>query len=356
MEHLIPTPDTLPAPAWIFTLLGLVTLTLHFLVMNAMLGGSILATARRLRPSLPVPDLSRPLPILFALAINLGVAPLLFLQVTHGHLVYTSSILMGVFWMTVVPLLIVAYYSAYGSRNARAGLSTVFSLLTTVILVWIAFIYTNNMSLMAQPAHWGAPRAGVAGTLLPLGDPAIWPRFLHVVVASIAVAALFDSLRAACRARRGGPAADHSANLRIVAVTTLIQVAVGLWHLFVLPDGPRSAALGGSGHVTGTLWLGVAVGVGAGVSAWRGKLRPTVIQLGITMFLMVVARDGIRSAYLKPVFNTRDLAVQIQWSPLLAFLVVFALGLGVVAWLVRVATRPPARPPEAAPAQEEVAS
>ena len=48
-----------------------------------------------------------------AFAVNFGVAPLLFVQVLYGHLFYTSSILVAVFRLAVIPLLIVAYYALY---------------------------------------------------------------------------------------------------------------------------------------------------------------------------------------------------------------------------------------------------
>ena len=38
---------------------------------------------------------------------------MLFLQVLHGNLIYTSSILMGVYWLSVIGLFILAYYRAY---------------------------------------------------------------------------------------------------------------------------------------------------------------------------------------------------------------------------------------------------
>ncbi len=116
---LIPTPDTIPAPAWLFLVLDLVTFTLHILVINLILGGSLITLYNRMvrggearQAALHAPATGK-LPTLFAIGINLGVAPLLFLQVIYGHLFYTSSVLMAVYWILVIPFLILAYYGAY---------------------------------------------------------------------------------------------------------------------------------------------------------------------------------------------------------------------------------------------------
>lgn len=89
---LIPRPDTIPAPSWLFLVLGILTFALHILVINVVLGGSLITLFTRfgnanasLEDSLHGGVASK-IPISFALGINLGVAPLLFLQVIYGHL------------------------------------------------------------------------------------------------------------------------------------------------------------------------------------------------------------------------------------------------------------------------------
>ncbi|MCA1796739.1 MAG: hypothetical protein LC645_04195, partial [Geobacteraceae bacterium] len=113
---LIPTPDAIPVPwGWFYVLLML-TFLLHLLLMNAMLGGGIIALISSLRKKeqslLISKEFSYKWPYTIAFAVNLGVAPLLFIQVLYGHFIYTSSILMAVWWFSIVVLLILAYYSA----------------------------------------------------------------------------------------------------------------------------------------------------------------------------------------------------------------------------------------------------
>jgi len=49
------------------------------------------------------------IPSTFALGVTFGIAPLLFVQVLYGNLIYSSSILMGVFWLLIIPFIIIAY-------------------------------------------------------------------------------------------------------------------------------------------------------------------------------------------------------------------------------------------------------
>ena len=45
--------------------------------------------------------------------INLGVPPLLFAQVLYGRAIYTSSVMIGLRWIAVIPALILAYWLLY---------------------------------------------------------------------------------------------------------------------------------------------------------------------------------------------------------------------------------------------------
>jgi hypothetical protein len=118
-QALIPTPDTIPAPWGVFEFLDIFTLIIHLLLMNIVVGGCIIAFFSRLKASdQPLNEslhgsFVNKIPSVLALTITFGVAPLLFIQVLYGHFIYSSSILMAVYWLLVVPLLIIAYYGIY---------------------------------------------------------------------------------------------------------------------------------------------------------------------------------------------------------------------------------------------------
>ena len=101
--HLYPAVDPipLPAPIWLFKLLHIVTLALHFVAVEMLLGGLLLAVLLSLFSNSPLATvtaraLARRLTVVMTYVINLGVPPLLFAQVLYGRALYTPPPLIGV--------------------------------------------------------------------------------------------------------------------------------------------------------------------------------------------------------------------------------------------------------------------
>ena len=100
-------PIPLPAPVWLFKLLEMLTVTLHFLAVYLLVAGLMAATVwailgRRGSDSAMLNAsgaIAQRMPVLMTFVINLGVPPLLFAQVLYGRAIYTSSILMGAYWI-----------------------------------------------------------------------------------------------------------------------------------------------------------------------------------------------------------------------------------------------------------------
>lgn len=159
-QSLIPAPDTIPAHWGIFEFLDILTFLLHLLVINIVVGGTILLFISRFRGEKEGPAVSftsrlvHKIPTSLALGINFGVAPLLFVQVIYGNFLYTSSVLMATFWILVIPLLIVAYYGTYihsYKHDTNRTLSIIALGISLVIFLYIAFTFVNNMTLMLHP-------------------------------------------------------------------------------------------------------------------------------------------------------------------------------------------------------------
>ena len=111
-SDLIPTAEAIPVHWLWFKILLIVTFVLHILFMNVLLGGTILSFWGNLRKASKNDvshELSGRLPTITAMTVNLGVAPLLFLQVIYGNFIYVSSVLMAVYWLSVIGLVILAY-------------------------------------------------------------------------------------------------------------------------------------------------------------------------------------------------------------------------------------------------------
>ncbi len=343
---LIPTPDVIPAPWGWFKFFLIATFLVHILLMNIMLGGGIITflsglksggTAKPLQK-----DFSEKLTIVIAFVVNFGVAPLLFLQVLYGHFMYVSSQLMAVFWMAVIPLLILAYYSAYiykfkfdalgNNRNWFIGSSV-------AILLVIAFIYVNNMTLMLRPDAWTGYFENDQGTLLNLSDPTLLPRYLHFLTGSIAIGGLFIALLWTLKARKGAPDAKKQIDRGMdwFVHATLIQVVIGFWFQMSLPRPILLLFMGGSPLHTGLFLAALGLVILVLILAIHRKVLLTTFFALFLVTFMVLIRDLVRTAYLDPYFRLSDLTVEPQYGPLVVFLLALIFSLAAVGYVVYLA-------------------
>ncbi len=325
---LIPSPEAIPAPWWFFESLSILGFIAHILAINIVLGGTLIAIARALLSKNTYESRmreARAIPTALALGINFGVAPLLFMQTLYGTLFYTSSVLMAAYWISIIPLLIIAYYGLYLHAGMKR-ISLCAGLVSGIILLYIAFVFVNNMSLMLHVEKWSAYFAHRGGGLLNLSDRALPARYLHFLCASVAVAGLYSAAMARRRAGRGeGSAQDISPGLKIFAWATLAQIVVGLWYLASLPSPVRNEFLGGSMLRTAPLLAGMLFGICAFLFALRGRLRAAVISLLCTVVFMALTRANLRAAYLKGIFDVKGLVLSPQYGALAFFLLAGAL-------------------------------
>ena len=249
MYNQIPAPEALPVHWLWFQVLLVITFLLHLILMNLVLGGSLLAIWDNLIKKRKIASYSR-LPILLALAINLGVPPLLFVQVLYGHLFYSSSIIMAIPWILVIPILIIAYYSSYifiKKSDSAPGLAKTGLIVSSVLLLYIGFMYVNNSTLAINPSNWSIYHEKPGGTSLNFGEPSLWPRYLHFIIAALSVASLGIAVITKFKST------DHeeskeiiSLNMKRFAWLTLIQIGIGLWFWLSNPKEVWMTFMGGS--------------------------------------------------------------------------------------------------------------
>jgi len=108
----------LPAPIWLLKLLHIVTLALHFVAVEMLLGGLLIAVVLSLFRGSPqslvtARALARRLTVVMTYVINLAVPPLLFAQVLYGRALYTSSVLIGLYWISIIAILTLTYWLLY---------------------------------------------------------------------------------------------------------------------------------------------------------------------------------------------------------------------------------------------------
>lgn len=343
---LIPSPDNIPVHWVWFKVLLIVTFMAHILLMNIMLGSVIIAFFSGLKKSPDSAaiclqkDISEKTTFVMAFTINFGVAPLLFLQVLYGNFFYTSSILMAAYWLSVILLLIIAYYCAYIYKLKFEALSysRVYVIgLTMLLLMVTAFLYTNNMTLMLSPPAWTQYFDKPSGTVLNLSDPILFPRFIHFVTASVAISGLFIAI--VWRNKKKSGTADADLNIKygmkIFSYATLFQVFAGTWFMISLPKEIMLLFMGKDAAGTVIFLAGMIATALSLVYGFKSRVLPATWSVIATVFFMVIMRDMVRTAFLTPYFAVEKLKVIHQYSPMILFIVSLIAGIAAVIYMVK---------------------
>jgi hypothetical protein len=361
-SNLIPAldPAPLPGPPWLFHVLWVVTFLIHLLFVNTVLGGSLLAALAGLAGAG-----RREIRTLFvevnswaiSLAITFAIAPLLFMQVLLGRFFYTATILVAWAWLGMLGLLMVGYYLNYVAKfRLRAGKGAGAVLIVeAACFVAIAAIQVAVNLLHLQPGRWDkvADQAWAA-----LSDPTFVPRFLHFVLAAVAMAGALLAWVAVRRAAKGGKPQALSGmarfGVRAALVATLIQLVDGFWLLLALPEDVLKAFMRGGPATMGPLTLGILVGVLllvvlaqiADPLASPTKVRRVAELIVATVVVMVLTRHLLRTTYLAPVRAGEQLTVATQWGALALFLVVFVVCVALTAYALVKAAKDRPQPGE----------
>jgi hypothetical protein len=353
-------PIPLPAPIWLLKLLHIVTLALHFVAVEMLLGGLLLAILFSLFRGSPASmvaarALARRLTVVMTFVINLAVPPLLFSQVLYGRALYTSSVLIGIYWISIIGLLTLTYWLLYRfTARLEAGKPAWWVGLSAWVLAgFIARLLSTNMTLMLRPEVWREMYSNSAmGAYLPTGDPTLTPRWLLMMAGGLFIGGLWMMYLAG---RSTFTAEEKSfvagAGGKIAALFGVVYLAAGLWAAGVQPEivkaGLHTDSLYKFAGFAGYGWLAlVAVAVVAAAVAGFGKISAAwlgwvgVLLAVLIEIMLVVYRDGVRDlTLLSKGYNVWDRAVETNWWIVGLFLVLFVAGLGVIGWLISVVAR-----------------
>jgi len=365
-----PDPIPLPAPVWFFKVLHATVLSLHFVTLQWVLGwlliGSIWNLLGRLRGDAVMVEgsnkMAGSLPLIMTYVINFGIHPLLFTQVLYGSFLYTSSVLIGFWWISVILLVILVYSSLYagGERAAKAKAWWPLGFVALMIAYTIARIYSSNMTLMLRPGVWMEMfRTHPHGTILPHGDPTLVLRWLFMLAGSLTMGGLALIVMGT---RQTYPVAVKAFMVRnggwITALGAMLQTSLAFRVYQAQPVTVQTKLFETPlYHTLSMVWLGLAVGgilLGVLTLIRRGKTSVVLATVAAALALlltatMVVYRDGIRDlTLLVNGYQVWDLKVVANWPVVTLFLGSFLIALLLLGWLILVAVK-------AKPIQEEVA-
>ncbi len=354
-------PD-LPAPFWFIQFFKVLGFLLHMVPMNLWCAGVPLAVALHVLGGEPArrwgSRLMLQMPILVAAGINLGIVPLLFLQVAYAKAFYPATILMAWFWLAVIGMLIPAYYGVYvyvsGMRDGAGAMTPLRHAVgwcSAAMFLAIGFIFANAMSLTTNPDAWPGllDRHGVAGaatgTALNLADASLWPRWLLMLGLALLTTAAWTVLDAVWLAARESDEYRRWARawaLRLATAGAVWSTVTGAWYVFgtwrsaVFSEMFSFPAIVLTLLTAASCWAPVALLWTARNKElgwpWAGGVAGA--QLGV-LALNAISRQIVQNIELREVFRPGVSAqpTSPDWGPMALFLVVFVVGVGVLAWL-----------------------
>jgi hypothetical protein len=222
--------------------------------------------------------------------------------------------------------------------------------LVTLLFAAVAFLQVSNATRSLRPDTFlDAYRASGRGLTLNLGDPTFWPRYLHVLLGAVAVAALGAALYGVLRRPRDAELGDWAIRrgTTVYGVATAANVFVGLLFLLALPRTVLVRLAGGDPRAMALLALGILLAVAATGLALlapgaRNAVRATWAQIALlaaTLVTMVLLRDEVRQITLRDAGFEHPAQVATQWGPLAVFFVLLAAAVATIGWMVRALAR-----------------
>lgn len=376
------TTAGMPAPVWFVQFFKALGFTLHMVPMNLWYAGLTIALGLHLwggeHGRRFAVRLLQQMPIIIAFGVNLGVVPLLFVQLAYYKVFYPATILMAWYWLGIIALLIPAYYGIYlyawalrkGPKNSSRPVAGEgqggsyansssrdmpawkrhIGWLSAMFFLAIGFLFANGMSLLDHvqrwPELWQANQmAGAAlGTALNFDDATLWlrwPLMFGLALGTTAVWVLVD----ATWLMRGATEAYHqwawAFAKKLYTVSMIWVAAAGTCYVF----GTWSPELRSTMFQFPLIILTVVTALAAGLpwsllmtANWCNAKRATAAAVAVSQFgvlgINAISRQVVQNVNLKPFVDVVAQPTDVQWSPLVMFLVAFVLGLGVVAWMI----------------------
>jgi len=331
----LPEYDTIPGPLWLIVILHLLTLTLHFTAMNFMLGGIVIVLFGKIEnrwQNATVKRFVKLFPTLMAATVTIGVAPLLFTQLTYGGPIYSASIVSGWWWFLIPIVVIVGYYFLYGSAFAKEGNPKVgiWLFVALLCLLYVSLVYSSVFSLAERPEVQQAAYAGNQSgfAINPEVGEWIW-RWLHMVSGAITVGAFLVGVLGKDDEQVFGAA-------KMAMVVGLgLSFLTGVLYLLNLGDHlkpfMKSAGIW-------TMTVGIVLSLGQLHFFFKKKFWGAGAMVFGALATMVYTRHALRLVVLPEELRPANLyadKVAPQWDVFAVFLVCFLLALGLVYWMLK---------------------
>lgn len=312
-------PLDLPLPQWLLVVILVISFLAHIVFVNLMLGGSLLTLWAEIK-GLKDKDYdkfayetAKTITVNKSLAVVLGVAPLLSINTLYSVYFYSANALTGLMWISVIPLVTIAFLLTYLHKYSwhkladNKPLHIAFISAAVLIFLFIPLIFLVNINLMLFPEKWGT----ISGFLSALVLPNVFPRYLHFLCASLGVTGLFIFWYTG---RKNYPFESYYTHLTryvikkkaysLTLAASGAQFLIGPVVLFTLP----SKGLGW--NLVAVILAGAVIAIPAMIRIWKAINGPeekidrhfgkVVFALSITVLFMGSGRQIYRANALAP--------------------------------------------------------
>jgi hypothetical protein len=355
-----------PAPFWFITFFKVFGFILHMIPMNIWYAGmlivAIFATFGKDHSKELAHRLSRSMPIIVAMGVNLGIVPLLFTQVGYAQFYYPAGVLIGWPWLSVIFFLLFAYYGVYVySLGVRRNKETKFTIasawISSILFIFIGFLFANNFSLMVNVNQWAKifERTNVAGAVtgqaLNISDPTLFPRWLMMFGIAMMTTAVFIIIDA-FQFKKTSTSPQYKAwavkfAFIFFTVGMIWFTITGSWYIIGALDKFTLESVINSPLIIvlfiltalspGAPWLALLlmfVRVKSNLLPSKSLITISTIAQFVVIALNAISRQWVQNTELLQYRDITKEVVNTQWSPMIIFLCLFVVGLGVVAWMI----------------------
>ncbi len=348
-------PAGLPFYPIVFQFLMVLTFSLHIILINAVFGGLIVAGWEICKGdgygALLGKAIGKASTIMLSIAIVLGVAPLLFVQVIYDPFWYAANTMSALWAMFFLIVVCAAFYGAYGFYLGNKGVNTAsymktFWLYVAIISMALSGILIHTLTMESlMPEKWlkwvmsedlGMLTGGARLHGISIG------RLMHFFFSSFAVCGVFLMLYSWYFYEREDIdkayldyVASKGANLTLYG--TLFSIGAGFWWAGTVPQDIH--------FIKSPLFL-IAVILSAVFMVSLGSLirrpRENAIKIACFLFLVVFVmsylREFLRMGYLGHLgYSIFSYKLNISWESTILFFATFIMGIAALIFPVAAA-------------------
>ncbi|MCA8970090.1 MAG: hypothetical protein KDC95_09915 [Planctomycetes bacterium] len=333
----LPFPFGLPFASAFYEALLALTFSMHLVFAQLVLGGTswlVILGIKNAQHDNVARTLRDWLPFALGIAITLGVAPLLFLQIVDKQGFYTAGLLGSHRFMAILPALIVGFYLLYLQKKlgdtAQRSWRVLLPILTLAAFAFTGYSWSEQHALAQDRDVWVSM---YAASRMHYSGAEVLPRFVFFASMSLPAVAL-----AALLLTREAKRCAGVAWLGIVGM--LVSAA---WLVATMSPTRLEAWNGGNLAWSIALAVGVATAaVGWGLVRFRSRIRPALLVSSWLVVVLSIAalREALRIASLpsraparEQLANTHEHALEVGGFLVFLFFALFLACL--FAWLSR---------------------